>query len=78
MAEQRNMNVLWPADSAFIDERVDAAPLRREPTLQSDAQLRLGRFRSSDDAVAIRQGIGHRLLEQHVLSGLQCGYAIGA
>src|SRR5262245_49803520 len=74
MAEQRDMNVLRPADGAFIDERADTAPLRREPTLQPNAQLRLGRSSRGDDAVAVRQRIGHRLLEQYVLASLQCSY----
>ena len=73
MAEQRDVDVLRAADGAFIDERADAAPLRREPTLQPDAQLRPGCSRRGDDAVAVRNRVGHRLLEQHVLAGLERG-----
>ena len=38
MAEQRDVDVLRAADRALVDQRADAAPLRRQPALQPDAR----------------------------------------
>ena len=74
MTKKRNVDMPWLADGTLVDERADAAPLRRQPTLQADAQLRLCVRRRRNDAVAVGQRIGHRLFQQHVLAGCERGH----
>ena len=63
------------AEVAGVDQRLEGAPLTRQPQLVADRQQAPRAPGGGDQPVARRERRGQRLLEQHVLAGLQRRHA---
>ena len=74
-AKEREADVLRDPDLAGVDHRLHATVLGRQAQLVADAKDAAARAGGGEQAVAVLQRRRHRLLEQHVLAGVEGGHA---